>query len=480
MEMKKLAGLAPERVFYWFEKICAIPHGSGNTKQISDFLVSFTKDRGLRYIQDSSNNVIIFKDAGVGYETHAPLILQGHMDMVCHKDAGAVIDMTTQGVDVMHDGTYVFAKGTTLGADDGIAVALCLAILEDDTIAHPPLEVVITSDEETGLLGANAIDLSMLRGRRMINLDTPYDNVFNVGCGGGCRVFMELPVRRKSCTLPRLRFTLEGLHGGHSGSQINKSYANANKVMALLLDSLQKQLPLHLCSLSGGTAGNVIPGSCQAVVAVDRVEPEVMEGICREFLNQLKENYDEPNAALSLAQLKTEEADALTEESTKRVIDFLLALPNGVQAWHPDFDGLPLTSLNLGTVELGDSLQILTALRSGINAEKQVLQERLRKLGEEHGCTYRESGIYSAWEYRKESDLRTTLVRLYRERYSEEPVVRVVHSGLECGVLSQKIPDLDCVSMGPTALEIHTTRERLDIASTERTWLFLQEILKAL
>lgn len=478
--MSGLENLTPQRVFYWFEKICAIPHGSGNTRRISDFLVSFAKERGLRYIQDPCNNVILFKNASAGYEEQPPVILQGHMDMVCHKDEGVQIDMQNQCIDVTYDDTYVFAKGTTLGADDGIAVAICLAILEDDSIVHPPLEVVITSDEEVGLVGANAIDLSMLRGRRMINLDTPYDNVFNVGCGGGCRVSMEMPVTKKSCVCPSLHISLDGLHGGHSGSQINKNYANANKVMAQLLDSLRKQASVRLVRLSGGTAGNVIPSSAQATVAADAFDAEMIQGICDSFIAQIKAQYDEPDVAISLTYTKETETQALTEESTDRVIAFLLALPNGVQAWHPDFEGLPLTSLNLGTVELGDSLCILTALRSGINAEKQVLQARLRDLAESHGCSYREHGIYSAWEYRRQSPLRSRIVQLYRERYNAEPIVRVVHSGLECGVLSEKIPDLDCISMGPTALEIHTTRERLDIASTQRTWEFLLEILKNL
>lgn len=480
MKAEKLAGLKPERVFAYFEKLCSIPHGSRNTKQISDYLVSFAKDRGLKYIQDEANNVIIFKSASAGYEDHQPVILQGHMDMVCQKNEGVSIDMAGQPIDVTHDGQYVFAKGTTLGADDGIAVAICLALLEDDSAVHPPLEVVITSDEEIGLIGANAIDLSMLKGRRMLNMDTPYDNVFNVGCGGGARVTMELPVSKEPYAGSRVRLTLEGLHGGHSGSQIGKKYANANKAMAALLETLRKTVEFRLVSLSGGIAGNVIPSACQAVIALERADAEAITKTCNAFMAQLKESNEEPNAVLMPVLLSQETGDALTAESTIQAIDFLNALPNGVQQWSPDFEKLPLTSLNLGVVELNEKLSILTAVRSGVNRNRQQLQDALKKLAQEYGCSHSESGIYSAWEYRKDSPLRDTLVRLYEERNGTSPVVRVVHAGLECGVLSEKLPGLDCVSMGPNALEIHTTRERLDIASTERTWNFLLDILKQL
>lgn len=480
MKAEKLAGLKPEAVFAYFEKLCSIPHGSQNTKQISDYLVSFAKGQGLRCLQDEVNNVIIFKDASAGYESHEPVILQAHMDMVCQKNDGVVVDMEKEPVGVTHDGQYVFAKGTTLGADDGIGVALCLALLADRSAVHPPLEVIITTDEEVGLIGANAIDLSMLKGRRMLNLDTPYDNVFNVGCGGGARVAMELPVNTEPYTGDRVRLTLEGLRGGHSGSQIGKNYANADKAMAELLDMLRKSVDFRIVSLSGGVAGNVIPSASQTEIAVDKADGEQIVEICRAFVSQLKSTYDEPGAVLMPSLLSEREGMTLTAESTVRVIDFLMALPNGVQQWSPDFPELPLTSLNLGVVELKESLHILTAVRSGSNQDRQQLQDRLKLLAAELGCGQKESGVYSAWEYRKESPLRDTLVRLYEERNGTEPVVRVVHAGLECGVLSEKLPGLDCVSMGPNILEIHTTRERLDIASTERIWNFLLDILKNL
>lgn len=481
MKAEKLAGLQPERVFAYFEKICSIPHGSHNTDAICDYLVSFAEEHGLRYIRDAVNNLIIFKPATAGYEDREPVILQGHMDMVCQKDEGVCIDMQTQPIDVTHDGEFVFAKGTTLGADDGIAVALCLAILEDDTIAHPPLEVIITADEEVGLIGANAIDLSLLKGRRMLNLDSPCDNVFNVGCGGGASVVLELPVHRESCSGTFVRIVLEGFHGGHSGSQIGKGYANANKVLVQLLLEITDQMPIRLASLSGGMAGNVIPSAAQAVLCCHDSKAQSVNDLCNAFVKKLRLEYDEPNAVVMVSVLPESNIMALTDEDTDKALTMLKALPNDVQQWSPDFEGLPLVSLNLGTMQLKDqTLSTLSTLRSGVNRKRQELQDRLKSFAQDHGCSYSESGVYSAWEYRKDSILRDTIVRLYEARNNDTPIVRVVHAGLECGVLGEKLPGLDCVSMGPTALEIHTTRERLNIASTQRTYHFLLEILKTL
>ncbi|MBO5867480.1 MAG: beta-Ala-His dipeptidase, partial [Oscillospiraceae bacterium] len=266
MIANKLAGLAPEAVFAWFEKICRIPHGSGNTKKISDFLVNFAKEQALRYIQDATNNVIIFKDATEGYENRDPIIIQGHMDMVCEKDADCPLDMEQDGLDIDHDGQYVFAKGTTLGGDDGIAVAYALALLESKDIPHPPLEVVITVDEETGMYGAADIDLSMLKGKSLLNIDSEEEGIFTVSCAGGARGRITLPVERRVVYGPCVRLTVEGLQGGHSGVEIHKKRANANKVMGEFLSRIQNLMPLCITKLSGGAKDNAIPRSCQVTL----------------------------------------------------------------------------------------------------------------------------------------------------------------------------------------------------------------------
>ena len=274
METKRLAGLEPAAVFHYFEEICAIPHGSRNTKKISDYLVDFAKEHGLRYIQDTANNVILFGNGTCGMENHAPVILQGHMDMVCEKDMDCPLDMEKEGLDVTHDDKFVFAKGTTLGGDDGIAVAYALALLADDTIPHPPLEVIITVDEEIGMLGADVIDLSELKGRTMINLDSEDEGIFTVSCAGGATATISLPAERKAVYGPCVRLSVDGLQGGHSGAEIHKNRANANKVMGEFMDRIQKLMPLCLTSLSGGTKDNAIPRSCQATLVAMGIQLE--------------------------------------------------------------------------------------------------------------------------------------------------------------------------------------------------------------
>lgn len=478
MEAVKLAGLQPASVFGYFEKLCSYPHGSGNTKQISDYLVSFAKEHGLRYIQDSLNNVILFGDGTCGYEDHEPVVLQGHMDMVCDKDADCTIDMDTQGLDVTHDDTHVFAKGTTLGGDNGIAVAYTLALLADKTIPHPPLEVIITVDEETGMFGATGIDLSMLKGRTLINLDSEDEGIFTVSCAGGARGTISLPVHRRAVYGPCVRLTVEGLRGGHSGVDIHKNRANANKVMGELLSRVQKLMPLCITKMSGGSKDNVITHSCQVTLVAMGMYPEKINEVAQQLENEIREQYDEPNVKIYGDDVDALGGNALTTEDTAKVIALLCAAPNGVQAWSQDIEGLVQTSLNLGVVRLDDQLHMTFAVRSSVNQEKRELLARLRELAEFNGAGYSEVGDYPAWEYKKDSRLRDTMIKVYRQMYGNEPEVVAIHAGLECGILSDKLPGLDCVSIGPNMLDIHTSREKLEIASTRRTWEFLLEILK--
>lgn len=480
MEAIKLAGLEPKAVMGYFEALCAIPHGSGNTKAISDYLVAFAKEQGISYVQDSLNNVLLFQKGTAGYENHPPVVLQGHMDMVCQKDADCPIDMQTEGLDVTHDGEWVFAKGTTLGADDGIAVAFAMALLADRTIAHPPLEVIITVDEETGMFGAADIDLSGLRGRTLINLDSDDEGVFTVSCAGGARAHLSLPVERRAIYGPCVRLVVEGLRGGHSGVEIDKNRANANKVMGLLLERIQKIMPISLTQLSGGDKDNVIPNRCQCTLVTLGMNPERINDIAQELQEEIRREYDEPNASIHGDNVDALGGNGLSTEDTARVIALLNSTPNGVQTWSQDIQGLPQTSLNLGVLSLEEALQLDFAVRSSVNREKRELLDRLQELAKFHGAQCGESGDYPAWEYRKESNLREVMVNTYRQMFGKEPEVRAIHAGLECGLLSEKLPGLDCVSIGPEMRDIHTSRERLNIASTERTWKFLVEVLKNL
>ena len=480
MSEKKLAGLEPGKVFAFFEEICAIPHGSRNTKAISDYLVEFAKARSLRYIQDESNNVILFAPGNSGMEDHAPVILQGHMDMVCEKDADCPLDMAVDGLDVQHDDRFVYAKGTTLGGDDGIAVAFALAILDDNTIPHPPLEIIITVDEEIGMLGADAIDLSSLQGRTLINLDSEDEGIFTVSCAGGARATISLNVERKAVYGPCVRLTVDGLQGGHSGAEIHKNRANANKVMGEYLSRIQKLMPLCLTSFQGGSKDNAIPRSCRATVVAMGIGIERINDIAAELQKEIRENYDEPEATVQAFDVDALGGNSLTTTATADVISLLFAAPNGVQSYSADIPGLVQTSLNLGVCKLGDQFNATFSVRSSVNQEKEDLLQKLRDLTDFYKGTYSQTGTYPAWEYRKDSPLRDTMVRVYQEMFHKDPQVLAIHAGLECGLLGDKLPGLDCVSVGPQMHDIHTSREKLDIASTKRTWDFLLEVLKAL
>ena len=480
MAMNKLVGLAPEDVFYWFEQLCAIPHGSGNTKLISDFLANFAKERQLRYIQDDLNNIIIFKPATSGYEDKAPVIIQGHMDMVCEKDADCSIDMATEGLDIAHDGSYVFANGTTLGGDNGIAVAYALALLDASDIPHPALEVVITVDEETGMYGAAGIDLSMLQGRTLLNIDSEEEGVFTVSCAGGARGTIELPLERRAVYGPCVRLTVEGLQGGHSGVEIHKNRANANKVMGQFLSRVQELMPICITKLTGGAKDNAIPRSCQVTLVALGMYIERINDVAEKLQQEIREKYDEPDVIIRGDDVDALGGNALTTECSNKVIALLNAAPNGVQTWSKDIDGLVQTSLNLGVATMDDTLKLTFAVRSSVNSEKRELLDKLRDLAGMMGGSYSETGDYPAWEYKADSHLRDTMVSTYTRMFGKEPQVVAIHAGLECGLLSEKLPGLDCVSIGPEMHDIHTSRERLGIASVERTWNFILEILKDL
>ena len=480
MDAVKLAGLQPAAVFGYFEKICSIPHGSRNTKLISDYLVSFAVEHDLKYIQDAANNVILFQDGTCGMENHEPVILQGHMDMVCEKDADCPIDMNTEGLDVTHDGTCVYAKGTTLGGDDGIAVAYALALLADKSIPHPPLEVIITVDEEIGMLGADVIDLSLLKGRKLINLDSEDEGIFTVSCAGGVTATISLPTERRAVYGPCIRLTVDGLQGGHSGAEIHKNRANANKVMGEFMSRIQKLMPLCLTSLSGGSKDNAIPRSCQATLVAMGIHLERINDIAAQLQAEIREQYNEPEAMVQAFDVDALGGNSLTTDATAKVIGFLCAAPCGVQAMSEDMPGLVQTSLNLGIAKLGERFTATFSVRSSVNEEKQQLLEQLKTLAAFYDGSYSQMGEYPAWEYKKDSVLRDTMVRIYTEMFGKEPQVMAIHAGLDCGLLGEKLPGLDCVSVGPQMHDIHTSREKLEIASTERTWKFLLEILKAL
>lgn len=480
MEAVKLAGLEPASVFACFEKLCSIPHGSRNTKQISDYLVSFCRENHLKYEQDSLNNVLFFIPATCGYDDHAPVIIQGHMDMVCEQDVDCKLDMSKDGLELTHDNTCVFAKGTTLGGDDGIAVAFAMALALDNTIPHPPVEVIVTVDEEVGMEGAAGIDLSSLKGRTMINLDSEDEGIFTVSCAGGIRNTISVPVSPKVLYGDAFRLTVDNLKGGHSGAEIHQNRANANKVMGKLLENIRKQAPVCLVSFSGGSKDNAIPRTCKATVVLQGMKSDFVSQVAADLQAEIRSTFDEPDAIVQALAVDALGGMGMNAADTDNIITLLNQAPNGVQKWSADIEGLVQTSLNLGIAKMGEQFSLTFSVRSSVNAEKEALSRKLDMLAELHHGTTATMGDYPAWEYRKDSPLRDTMIRVYTEMFGKAPRVEAIHAGLECGLLGDKLPGLDCVSVGPQMHDIHTSREKLEIASTQRTWEFFLAVLKEL
>ncbi len=481
MEQHPLAGLEPAGVFRFFEEICNIPHGSRNTKAISDYLVQFARDRGLRFRQDEWNNVVIFQPGTPGYEDHPPVILQGHMDMVCEKEPDCPLDFARDGLDLTHDGTDIFARGTTLGGDDGIAVAYALALLDARDLPHPPLEVIATVDEEIGMLGAAAIDLSDLQGRRMVNLDSEDEGVLTVSCAGGATASMDLPLSRRPVYGPCVELLVDGLQGGHSGVEIHKNRANANKVMGELLVRIQEKMPVCIVSLSGGAKDNAIPRSCRVNLVAMGLDLDLIRTLAESLQAEARGRYDDPALTISVREAEALGGMAMSTDDSKQAAALLQAVPNGVQAMSRDIEGLVQTSLNLGIAQIQeDRLHLTFSVRSSVNEEKESLLQQLRDIAGDFHAAYSQMGEYPAWEYRKDSPLRDLMVQTYRQMFGGEPQVVAIHAGLECGLLGDKLPGLDCVSFGPQMQDIHTSREKLNIASTARMWNYLLEILKRL
>lgn len=480
--MGKLDQLEPGRVFHYFEEICSIPHGSGNVEQISNYLVSFAKEQGLFYVQDAMKNVIIIKPASQGYEEEPAVILQGHMDMVAVKTPDCDMDLTTDGLRVETDGKKIYAEGTSLGGDDGIAVAYALALLENAELKHPRLEIVITVDEEVGMDGAREIDLSMLTGRRLLNLDSEEEGIFLTSCAGGARVNCYLPVSVEKITGESCRISVEGLLGGHSGGEIHKERGNANVIMGRLLYRLTERLPLYIKSLEGGLADNAIPRRTVAEVLVDRDDTALFQEILCAVEAEVKAELavKDPDFQVTAIRLGEREAVCTDSESTAQLAAYLMALPNGVQAMSADVPGLVETSLNLGIMQYDLREQELVcsfSVRSCVESAKQNLIDRVASVTELAGGSYTVSGDYPGWAYRTDSPLRERMVALYEEMYGQKPQLQAIHAGLECGILASKIEGLDCISFGPDMRDIHTTEETLDVASAARVWEFLVKLL---
>ena len=479
--MSILSHLEPKSVFRFFDEITQIPHGSGNIDRISDYLVGFAKDRNLFYIQDDVKNVIIVKEASKGYEEEPAVIIQGHMDMVAVKKPDCSIDMKSQGLQVAVDGDYIYAQGTSLGGDDGIAVAYALALLDADDIKHPRLEVVITVDEETGMDGARAIDLSMLQGKRLLNIDSEEEGILLTSCAGGARVKCELQTMVSKTEGTLLEIELGGLLGGHSGAEIHKERGNSNCLMGRVLYGLTQENAIGLVSLEGGLADNAIPRRTKAVVVTSNDTVDYVQTYIKNIEQDLKTELagKDDDIYLTCIEISKQEVVCTTKEDTKRVVALLTAMPNGVQAMSVDVHGLVETSLNLGILKYEDDMLLAEfSVRSSVESAKHALIDKMRAITSLAGGKTEVSGDYPGWKYRKDSPLREKMIAVYEKMYGETPKIEAIHAGLECGILGSKIEDLDCVSFGPDMKDIHTTEEVLSISSTQRVWQYLLQVLE--
>lgn len=459
---------AAQRVFDFFEEISAIPRTSGNTSQIADHLVSFAKTKGLEYVRDEYDNVIIRKNATRGYEDRETIIIQGHSDMVAAVEDGREIDMTKVGVKILEDGDFLTADGTTLGADNGIFVSFALAILEADDIEHPTLEMLFTSNEEIGLLGAMGLDTSLLKGRKMINLDSDIEGILTAGCAGGVTVDIALPYEKVKAADSLYTVTVSGLLGGHSGSEINKGRENAIKILAEIIHGSE------LVMINGGDADNAIPRSATAIIRPASLD--ILKKRIASALSVYSENEKEINITVSEYPGKEW---AFSKEDSERITDLIGKIPTGVHKMSEEIEGLPETSSNLGIISTKEGRVSLSALiRSSKNEEKHAVCDKIKLLADRAFAKTRVHSEYPAWEYKKVSPLRDAMVAAYEKLYDKSPKVIVIHEGLECGIFSDRIEGLDCVSIGPDMFDLHTTEERVSISSTVRVFEYLKAALK--
>lgn len=466
-----LSGLEPKRVFEIFEDICAIPHGSGNTKAISDYCVNFAREHGFGVIQDELNNVIINKPASAGYENAPPVVLQGHLDMVCEKEPGLDFDFEKDALKLQIKGDLISASGTTLGGDDGVAIAIALAVLDDKTLKTPPIQVIFTSDEETGMYGAKALDASLLTAKRFISLDCGKEGAFTAGCAGGVCVKTDIQAETEKIKKEAYKIEVSGLCGGHSGEEIHKGGLNANKVLGEFLSTLKN---VRISEISGGDKDNAIPVYSSCVISCDGDVKSAAET----FRNKATVPADK---GLEISVSGTVSDTFCTGESSKKIIDLLCALPFGVQAMCKEIEDVVETSLNIGVMGLrGNTFSVLLNLRSSVSSEKEALKNRVIAIGESFGGKVTAFGDYPAWQYRQNSPLRETVMTVFKEMYGKTPTVRVIHAGLECGIFSGKIADIDAIAMGPDMFDIHTSRECFSISSLARTYDFVCRILEAL
>lgn len=487
-----LSNLEPKNVFFYFEKICSIPHGSGNEKALSDYIVGFAKENNLYYKKDKSNNVLIKKDATKSYENAKTVILQGHIDMVCEKNSSTQFDFVKDSIVPYVEDDFIKATGTTLGADNGIAVAYCLAILSSDNLKHPALEVVFTTNEETGLNGAIAFDKSLLKGKYFINLDSEEEGYAVVSCCGGVRSDLVIPIKTRKLNESSFVFkvTIKGLLGGHSGVEINLQRANANKLMGKLLKYLE-DVDFEIISINGGLMDNAIPRECEALLCFDSSENmNTLQKYINKWLVVVQDEFKgiEENINISFEKMDVSNKDISSKEvfdfdTKSKVISALLLIPNGVYYYNAFMKDLVETSTNVGVIVTNfdkNTITFSSAVRSNVSSRKDELKSQINELAFILGGETFWRGDYPGWEYKPNSKLVEIYSKTFENMFNYEPKIISIHAGLECGVFDEKIEGLELISIGPDMFNVHTPDEKLSISSTERTWKFLVKYLEEL
>ncbi len=477
----RISELEPTSVFGYFEELTKIPRGSGDMEKVSSYCVEFAKKHGLFCVRDEQNNVIIKKPASKGYEQKEPIILQGHLDMVCQKDADVTIDFLKDGIDAFVDGDFIRASGTTLGADNGIAVAMVLSILADNSISHPPIEAVFTTDEEIGMIGASGLSMEHLSGKRMINLDSEDPRFVTVSCAGGSDFKIRVPLEFQTVQKSGITISINGLLGGHSGVEINKGRVNANLLLGRVLNHLRKSISFDIISLNGGDKANAIPNGAAAFLAADDVDAVKKELSAYSEILSKELSSREPSFSLEFEEFAGETFDVMSEENKETLISMLVLAPNGVLTMSAEIENLVETSLNLGVLNMDkQEATLLFALRSNKTSALLALDEKLTSFAKLFPCTCESGGFYPPWEYTENAKLKTLYQEKFCEKFGFTPEAYAIHAGLECGVFASKIKGFDCISVGPEMHDIHTTNERLSISSSKALYELLLEILKSL
>lgn len=477
-----LDGLKPQNVMRYFELLTRIPRGSGNEREVSDYLVNFAKNLNLEVLQDAHNNIIIKKPASKGYENAPSVILQGHMDIVCVKEEGLKFDFEKDPIDIYVDGDYIKTRGTTLGGDNGIAVAMSMAILADDTLEHPAITALFTTAEETGMDGVIGLEKGLVKGDILINIDSEEEGTALASCAGGINSMINIrTIPKKLGNHDRaFKVSVDGLHGGHSGMEINKNRGNAIKLLGRVLEKLNNSIGMSIATIRGGEKMNAIAKLAEAVITINCNEEEVFKKIIKSCHDDFKTEHQTSDSGVRVSSTVEElPSNVFDKKTTDKIISSIRLVHFGVNTMSNDIEGLVESSNNLGLIDtIDDEVIITNAIRSSVGSLKEELIARDKLIAKLCDASHSVTADYPEWQFKVESDIRDVMRETYKDMTASELKIDAIHAGLECGLLIEKVGDIDMISIGPNMHDVHTPMERVSISSTERVYNFLVEVLK--